>query len=94
MCLICRRENLFPDNWIYVHDPNVHVGRIQNYGNWSSAMVPEPGKSCLGLEYFCFEGDDLWSRTDPELVALGTEELSTLGFIGRGCRGRHGSTGS
>src|SRR5204862_7736718 len=54
VCLICNKENLFPDNWIYVHDPGVHVGRIQNYGNWSPAMVPRPCTSCLGLEYFCF----------------------------------------
>jgi len=81
VCLICSRKNLFPDNWIYVHDPGVHVGRIQNYGNWSSAMVPRPGASCLGLEYFCFEGDELWSMTDAELVALGTSEISRLGLL-------------
>jgi protoporphyrinogen oxidase len=81
VCLICEAENLFPDNWIYVHDPDVYVGRIQNYGNWSSAMVPRAGTSCLGLEYFCFEGDDLWSRSDSELVALGTSEVSKLGLL-------------
>jgi protoporphyrinogen oxidase len=81
VCLICRRENLFPDNWIYVHDPGVYVGRIQNYGNWSPAMVPEPGTSCLGLEYFCFEGDHLWSRTDEDLVRLGTDELAKLKLL-------------
>jgi protoporphyrinogen oxidase len=81
VCLICSRENLFPDNWIYVHDPSVFVGRIQNYGNWSPAMVPLPGTSCLGLEYFCFENDKLWSMSDAELVALGTSELSSLNLL-------------
>ncbi len=81
VCLICRREGLFPDNWIYVHDPGVRVGRIQNYGNWSSAMVPRPGMSSLGLEYFCFEGDELWSKSDKELVALGTSELAKLNLL-------------
>ena len=81
VCLICNVSNLFPDNWIYVHDPDVHVGRIQNYGNWSSAMVPVPGASCLGLEYFCFEGDRLWSMTDAELVQLGISEVAQLGLL-------------
>ena len=81
VCLICKKDNLFPDNWIYVHDPTVLVGRIQNYGNWSPAMVPRAGMSCLGLEYFCFEGDRLWSMTDAELVALGISELTTLNLL-------------
>ena len=70
MALIVDRPELFPDNWIYIHDPGVRVGRIQNFGNWSPDLVPEPGRSCLGLEYFCFEGDELWSLPDAELVAL------------------------
>jgi len=81
VCLICGRDNLFPDNWIYVHDPDVLVGRIQNYGNWSPAMVPVQGTSCLGLEYFCFEDETLWSTGDAELVALGTSELSKLNLL-------------
>ena len=59
VALILRRDNLFPDNWIYIHTPGVKVGRIQNFNNWSAAMVPEPGVTCLGMEYFCFEGDGL-----------------------------------
>ena len=81
VCLICSRGDLFPDNWIYVHDPSVLVGRIQNYGNWSAAMTPVPGTSCLGLEYFCFEDEKLWSMSDTELVALATSELSSLKLL-------------
>ena len=54
------REDLFPDNWIYIHSPGVKVGRVQNFNNWSRALVPEAGRTCLGLEYFCFKGDGLW----------------------------------
>ena len=72
----------FPDNWIYVHDPGVRVGRIQNFRAWSPDLVPEPGRSCLGLEYFCFEGDELWSASDEELVARAAEELGRLGLAG------------
>ena len=80
VALILDRERLFPDNWIYIHTPGVKVGRIQNFNNWSKAMVPEPGRTCLGLEYFCFEGDRLWSSSDPELIALATRELGELGL--------------
>jgi protoporphyrinogen oxidase len=76
--LILDRENLFPDNWIYIHTPGVKVGRVQNFNNWSAAMVPEPGVTCLGLEYFCFEGDELWNSSDAELIALATRELEQL----------------
>lgn len=78
--LIVRRENLFPDNWIYIHSPELSVGRIQNFGNWSAAMVPEPGKSCLGMEYFCNAGDDLWKTPDQELIRLAEKELIELGL--------------
>lgn len=81
VCLICKGTNLFPDNWIYVHEPGVKVGRIQNYGNWSPEMVPDPGMSCLGLEYFCFEGDELWNSPDAELKALARREVAHLGLI-------------
>ena len=81
VCLICNGTKLFPDNWIYIHEPSVHVGRIQNYGNWSAAMVPDPSKSCLGLEYFCFEGDDLWNMPDSELLGLAAKEVSQLGLV-------------
>ena len=78
VALILEGEDLFPDNWIYIHTPGVKVGRIQNFNNWSKAMVPDPGRTCLGLEYFCFKGDGLWSSTDEELVALATRELKEL----------------
>jgi protoporphyrinogen oxidase len=80
VCLIVNRADLFPDNWIYVHDPLVKVGRIQNYRNWSPAMVPDPAKTGLGLEYFCTEGDALWQAPDEELVALGTREIAAIGL--------------
>ncbi len=81
VALMIDADNLFPDNWIYIHTPGVKVGRIQNFNNWSRAMVPEPGKTCLGLEYFCFEGDGLWSSPDADLVALATRELGELGLV-------------
>src|SRR5713101_1056412 len=74
------RRDLFPDNWIYVHDPSVKVGRIQNFKNWSPDMVPDQSKTCLGLEYFCFEGDGLWSSTDEELIDRARKELAHLGI--------------
>jgi protoporphyrinogen oxidase len=80
VALVLNRENLFPDNWIYIHTPGVKVGRIQNFNNWSRAMVPEPGKTCLGLEYFCFKGDGTWARPDADLVADGARELELLGL--------------
>lgn len=81
VALMVRGKNLFPDNWIYVHDPNVKVGRIQNYNNWSPEMVPDPETTCLGLEYFCFEGDGLWRTPDSELIELGKRELARLGLL-------------
>ena len=80
VALVLDRENLFPDNWIYVHTPGVKVGRIQNFNNWSAAMVPEPGRTCLGMEYFCFEGDGTWASDDASLVRLATGELEKLGL--------------
>jgi len=78
--LIVNRSHLFPDNWIYVHDPEVRVGRIQNFKNWSPDMVPDPGKSSLGLEYFCTEGDDLWRAADRDLIELAKRELERIGL--------------
>lgn len=78
--LIIDRAESFPDNWIYVHSPEVKVGRIQNFKNWSREMVPDPRKTSLGMEYFCDEGDALWSRADAELIALATEEIARLGL--------------
>jgi protoporphyrinogen oxidase len=80
VALIVNQPNLFPDNWIYIHDPDVKLGRIQNFKNWSPEMVPDPAKSCLGLEYFCFEGDGLWTMPDRDLIALGKRELEALGL--------------
>src|SRR6476620_7549502 len=78
VALVLDRDKLFPDNWIYVHTPGVQVGRIQNFNNWSAAMVPHAGQTCVGMEYFCFEGDSMWNASDAELVALATKELKTL----------------
>ena len=76
-------EDLFPDNWIYIHDPNVNVGRIQNFRSWSPWMVPDPSKACVGLEFFCFAGDELWNMDDEDLVQLGMRELEQLGLAKR-----------
>ena len=73
----------FPDNWIYVHEPEVQVGRIQNFRAWSPAMVPDAERSCLGLEYFCFRSDAIWSRPDAELVELASAEIARLGLVER-----------
>ncbi|MCX6387893.1 MAG: NAD(P)/FAD-dependent oxidoreductase [Solirubrobacterales bacterium] len=72
----------FPDNWIYIHDPEVTAGRIQNFRSWSPWMVPDPdvNETCIGLEYFCFEGDELWEMADEDLVELGKRELNQLGL--------------
>ncbi|HYC32091.1 MAG TPA: NAD(P)/FAD-dependent oxidoreductase [Gemmatimonadales bacterium] len=78
--LVIDRAGVFPDNWIYVHTPGVTVGRVQNFNNWSAALVPRPGTTLLGMEYFCSKGDAVWSRSDEELVALATEELGQLGL--------------
>ena len=95
VALIIDQAAVFPDNWIYVHDDRVRVGRIQNYKNWSPDMVPDTRWTCLGLEYFCFAGDGLWSKTDAELVELATRELETIGLAraGAGPR-RDGGSGA
>jgi len=80
VCLIVNRPHLFPDNWIYVHEPDVRVARIQNFKNWSPDMVPDPAKTSLGLEYFCNEGDPLWTMTDAELIELGKREIDRVGL--------------
>ena len=80
IALMIDRADVFPDNWIYIHDPSVRVGRIQNFKNWSPDMVPDAAKTCLGLEYFCFEGDGLWTMPDAELIALAKKELAQLGI--------------
>jgi len=78
--LVVGRAELFPDQWIYIHSPEVKVGRVQNFKNWSSAMIPDSQKTSLGMEYFCTEGDDIWTMSDAELVQLATRELSSLGL--------------
>jgi protoporphyrinogen oxidase len=78
VALIVKRAELFPDNWIYLHDPEIVAGRIQNFKNWSAEMVPDPSTTCLGLEYFCFEGDGLWTSSDEDLVKLASKDLLTL----------------
>ena len=81
VALVVNKPELFPDNWIYIHDPDVHVGRIQNFKNWSPFMVPDANKTCLGLEYFCFEGDGLWNMADRDLIELGKKELEILRLV-------------
>jgi protoporphyrinogen oxidase len=78
--LICRDEDAFSDNWIYIHDPSVKVGRIQNFKSWSPYMVPDPNMACYGLEYFCFEGDGLWTSSNEDLIALGKKEIQKIGL--------------
>lgn len=78
--LIIDKKTIFEDNWIYIHDPNVKVGRIQNFKNWSPYMVPDPEKTSLGMEYFCFENDEFWSMSNENLVDLAKNELEKLGF--------------
>lgn len=80
VAIILRDANSFSDNWIYIHDPRVRVGRIQNFKSWSPEMVPDPALTCYGLEYFCFEGDGLWASSDTDLIALATAELAQIGL--------------
>ncbi|MEW4449475.1 NAD(P)/FAD-dependent oxidoreductase [Qipengyuania sp. JC766] len=81
VALMVEGEDLFPDNWIYIHDSKVKVGRVQNFRSWSPHMVPDEDMACVGLEYFCFEGDGLWSMADDDLIALATAEMETLGLV-------------
>jgi protoporphyrinogen oxidase len=78
--LILDKEDVFPDNWIYIHSPKVKVGRIQNFKNWSPHMVPDDSKTCLGMEYFCSEGDALWESGEEELLEKAERELRTIGL--------------
>ncbi|MBA2935368.1 NAD(P)/FAD-dependent oxidoreductase [Sphingomonas sp. CGMCC 1.13654] len=80
VALMIRSEDLFPDNWIYIHDSKVKVGRIQNFRSWSPEMVPDPELACVGLEYFCFEGDGLWASPDDVLIELAKKEMGILGL--------------
>jgi protoporphyrinogen oxidase len=78
--LICKDEDAFSDNWIYIHDPKVKVGRVQNFKSWSPYMVPDPSMACYGLEYFCFEGDGLWTSSNDDLIELGKKEVEKIGL--------------
>jgi len=82
--LIVNRSEVMPDNWIYVHEKDVRVGRIQNFKNWSPDMVPDPSKTCLGMEYFVFENDDFWASSDENLIELAKREIVQLGLAERG----------
>lgn len=84
VCLVVNRAEVFPDTWIYIHDPSVKVGRVQNYKNWSAAMVPDPKLTSLGMEYFCFEGDGMWISTDFDLAQLAIREAIQIGLIKEG----------
>jgi protoporphyrinogen oxidase len=78
--LVVRRTGLFADNWLYIHSPNVRVGRIQNFGNWSADLVAEPGTSSIGMEYFCNRGDSTWNMPDEDFVRLASKEMEQLGL--------------
>lgn len=80
VALILKDRGQFSDNWIYIHDPGVKVGRVQNFKSWSPEMVPDPAMNCYGLEYFCFEGDGVWASPNADLIALATKELAQIGL--------------
>ena len=80
VALMTTEEEPFPDNWIYIHDPGTRAGRVQNFGAWSPDMVV-PGTTCLGVEYFCFEGDDIWELPEEQAVELAKNELARIGLI-------------
>jgi protoporphyrinogen oxidase len=80
VALIIEGDEPFPDNWIYLHDPGIRAGRVQNFGAWSEDMV-KPGTTCLGVEYFCFEGDEIWEISDRDAVELATSELARIGLV-------------
>jgi UDP-galactopyranose mutase len=80
VALMSTEPSPFPDNWIYLHDPGVRAGRVQNFGAWSPDMV-RPGTTCLGVEYFCFRGDEIWEMSEAEIVKLATAELAGIGLI-------------
>ena len=79
--LVIDLKDIFPDNWIYIHSPEFKVGRIQNFKNWSAAMVPDTSKTCVGMEYFCSEGDNLWELSDEALIQLAGQEIVGLGLV-------------
>jgi protoporphyrinogen oxidase len=80
VALMTTEEEPFPDNWIYIHDPGTRAGRVQNFGAWSEDMV-QPGTTCLGVEYFCFEGDDIWNMSDADAVEMAKNEMGRIGLL-------------
>ncbi len=80
VALVIDTPEMFDDNWIYIHQPGVNVLRIQNFRSWSPWMIPNDTDTSIGLEYFCFEGDEIWSMADEDLVAMATRELEALGL--------------
>lgn len=89
--LVLDRAHLFPDQWVYVHDPDLTVGRVQNFGSWSPWMLADPSTSCVGMEYFCSTGDDIWEASDEDLIARAADELERAG-LARGARVLDSST--
>ena len=79
--LVIRQQDMFPDNWIYVHSPKVEIGRIQNFKDWSPDLVPDPTTTCLGLEYFCFKDDAMWNRPDDVMIREAARELKAIGLL-------------
>jgi protoporphyrinogen oxidase/predicted dehydrogenase len=80
VALMTTEAEPFPDNWIYLHDPETRAGRVQNYGAWSADMV-RPETTCLGVEYFCFRGDEIWEMSDEQAVELAKQELARIGLL-------------
>src|SRR3712207_3782585 len=80
VALMTTEAEPFPDNWIYIHDPGTRAGRVQNFGAWSEEMV-RPGTTCLGVEYFCFEGDEIWELSEHDAVELAKGELARIGLL-------------
>jgi protoporphyrinogen oxidase len=78
--LILKDKNQFSDNWIYIHDPSVDVGRIQNFKSWSPEMVPDSSMNCYGMEYFCFEKEGLWEKSNADLIEKAKQEIAKIGL--------------
>ncbi|MFM1800359.1 MAG: hypothetical protein RLZZ117_2637 [Cyanobacteriota bacterium] len=84
VALILRPRKSFPDQWLYIHDAGLLVGRIQNFGNWSPELIPDPEFACYGMEYFCSTRDRLWKLPEEELIQLATKELQALQLARQG----------
>ncbi len=78
VALVLEGPDPFPDNWLYLHDATIRAGRVQNFRAWSPDLVPDQTRACIGMEYFCSEGDALWSAPDDRLVRIATEDLAAL----------------